>query len=296
MNMLLFGATGQVGWELVRALAPLGRVACLRRQDLGGDLARPDDVTSAILRLRPDVVVNAAAYTAVDRAEQEAEMARRINAEAPAAMARAVRELGGWLVHYSTDYVFDGSGSSPWRESDATGPLGVYGATKLEGELAVGASGCRALVLRTSWVFASRGNNFLRTMLRLAAERDRLAVVSDQFGAPTSAELIADVTAHVLAKAMRHPEVQGTYHLAAAGETNWHGYAAFLLQKARDAGHPLRVPAQDVRPVGTADYPTAARRPLNSRLDTTRLRDVFGLHLPDWRDGVERAVMELLGK
>lgn len=295
MKFLLLGCNGQVGWELQRSLAPLGAVIALDRKGahgLCGDLSRPDELAAGVRRLAPDVIVNAAAYTAVDKAESEPELAHAINAEAVRRLAEEAAALGAWLVHFSTDYVFDGSGNQPWQEDAPTAPLSVYGRTKLDGEEAIRASGCRHLILRTSWVYAARGGNFARTMLRLAAERERLTVIADQFGAPTGAELIADVSAHVLRSAWRDAGLSGTYHLAAGGETSWHGYADFVIDQARSLGVALKV--TEIAPIPTADYPTPARRPLNSRLDTTRLRERFGLALPDWRIGVERMLREVL--
>ena len=294
MNILIFGQNGQVGWELQRSLAPLGTVITLdRRSNPNGDLSQPDVLAATIRNLAPDVIVNAAAYTAVDRAEIQQELARTVNALAPAAMAHAALSIGALLIHYSTDYVFDGSGTIPWHENCPTAPLNVYGKTKLEGENYIRASGCRHLILRTSWVYACRGTNFLRTILRLAQERDSLNIVEDQFGAPTGAELIADVTAHAMCAAIRDG-VSGTYHLAAAGETNWHQYAHHILDSARAAGLPLKVDRGAVLPVLSKSYVTPAPRPLNSRLDTSSLQTTFGLALPDWKTGVTRTLAELL--
>ena len=298
MKILLLGKNGQVGWELQRALAPLGNVVACDVDSPGescADFSRPESLRTLLRRERPEVVVNAAAHTAVDRAESEPELARAINATAPGLLAEEASALGAWLVHYSTDYVFDGSGDAPRTEDAATSPLGVYGRTKLEGERLLQASGCRHLILRTSWVYAARGENFARTMLRLAAERDTLSVIDDQVGAPTGAELLADVTAHVLRHALLRPEVSGLYHCVAAGETSWHGYARLVIEWARAAGHPVRVAPGSIRPVPTSDYPTPARRPLNSRLDTGKLRGTFALSLPPWQAGVERMLAEVLG-
>ncbi len=301
MQIVLLGPTGQVGWELQRALAPLGALTLLSRSgglpgdpQACGDLAQPDAVEATLRRLRPDVVVNAAAYTAVDRAEAEPELAQRINAEAPAAIAALLAEQGGWLVHYSSDYVFDGSGSTPRREDDPTWPLNTYGRSKLAGEQAIRSSTCRHLILRTSWVHGARGSNFARTMLRLAAEREALTVVDDQIGAPTGADLIADVTAHALRQATRQPALGGTYQLVASGETSWCGYARHVIAAAGRQGQTLKATAARVSGVASSAYPTAAERPKNSRLDTTRLQQTFGLTLPDWRVGVDRLLAEIL--
>jgi dTDP-4-dehydrorhamnose reductase len=232
----------------------------------------------------------------VDKAESEVAQAQRVNAEAVAVLAREAQQLGAWLVHYSTDYVFDGSGTQPWQETDAVAPLSVYGASKLAGEQAIQAAGCKQLIFRTSWVYAARGNNFAKTMLRLASERDSLSVIADQFGAPTSAELLADVTAHAVRSAMAKPELTGLYHLAAGGETTWHSYARFVLEHAAAAGIMLKVAPQQVVAIATSAYPTAAQRPLNSRLNTDKLQQAFALQLPDWQAGVARMLSETLEK
>ena len=295
MKILLLGKNGQVGWELQRALAPLGTVVALDRagaDGLRGDLEDLDGLARTVRKLAPDVIVNAAAYTAVDKAETDVERVRRINTEAPGVLAEAVAAVGALLVHYSTDYVFDGSGDKPWREDSPTGPLSVYGRTKLAGEGAIRASACRHLIFRTSWVHGARGGNFARTMLRLGAERERLTVIADQIGAPTGADLIADVSAHAIRASLAAPALCGTYHLVADGETSWHGYARFVIETARELGVALK--AEEIASIATRDYPTAAARPLNSRLDTQRLRSAFGLNLPDWRDGVARMLREIL--
>jgi dTDP-4-dehydrorhamnose reductase len=245
--------------------------------------------------VRPDLIVNAAAHTAVDKAESEPDLARSLNALAPGVLAAEAAKLGAWLVHYSTDYVFDGSGSAPWQEADATGPLSVYGQTKLEGERAV-ATNPRHLTLRTSWVYATRGGNFAKTMLRLATERESLNVIDDQFGAPTSAELLADVTAHAIRAAILKPELAGLYHCVAGGETSWHGYARFVLETAQGLGWTLKAGPEQVGATSTASYPTSAQRPLNSRLNTTKLQQAFGLKLPHWQAGVARMLSEISGK
>jgi len=293
MRLLLFGKGGQVGWELQRALAPLGELVALGSAD--ADFRDPQSLPALVRAHRPDVIVNAAAHTAVDRAESEPELASAINAVAPGVLAREAAASGAWLVHYGTDYVFDGSGRAPRDEDAPTGPLGVYGRTKLEGEREIRASGCRHLILRTSWVYGARGGNFAKTMLRLAAERDTLSVVDDQVGAPTGAELLADVTAHCLRTLAARPELGGTYHAAAAGETSWHGYACHVIEWARAHGHPVKTPPEAIRAVPSSAFPTPARRPHNSRLDTRRLQSAFGLAMPHWQVGVDRLLAEILG-
>lgn len=295
MKILLFGKGGQVGWELQRSLAPLGELVALDfdSTDHHADFSRPAALADTVRAVRPDVIVNAAAHTAVDKAEAEPEFAATLNAEAPRVLAAEAAALGAWLVHFSTDYVFDGSGTASRDEAAATGPLSVYGRTKLEGEKHIRDSGCKHLIFRTSWVYAARGGNFARTMLKLAAERDTLSVIDDQVGAPTGADLLADVTAHAI-RAVRHDErLGGTYHAVAAGETSWHGYARFVIEWARENGLPVKVAATAINAVPTSAYPTAARRPLNSRLDTQKLRSAFGLTLPDWQSGVQRMLQEI---
>jgi len=260
----------------------------------GGDLSQPERLAQTVRDYRPDVIVNAAAHTAVDKAESEPDLARCLNATAPAALAQAAAEIGAWLVHYSTDYVFNGQGELPWQEGDATGPLSVYGQTKLEGEQAIAASGCQHLIFRTSWVYAARGGNFAKTMLRLARERDRLTVINDQHGAPTGADLIADVTAHALRSVMQKPELGGLYHLVASGETTWHGYASQVIGQARLMQPELGLKVTDIAPVPTSAFPTPAQRPLNSRLNTDKLQQAFGLVLPPWQQGVDRMLTEIL--
>lgn len=297
MKILLLGKNGQVGWELQRSLAPLGELVALDRQTLGGlsgDLATLESLRSTIRQIAPDVIVNAAAYTAVDKAESETELASRINGLATGVMAEEAAALGAWLVHYSTDYVFNGQGVTPWLETDPVAPVNHYGASKLAGEQAIIASGCKHLIFRTSWVYGARGNNFAKTMLRLAKDRETLSVIADQIGAPTGADLIADVTAVALRQVMGQQHLSGLYHLAAAGEVSWHGYATHVIEFARANGEQLTVKAVD--PIETTAYPTPARRPLNSRLNTQKLRDNFSLHLPDWQSGVTRMLMEVLNK
>ena len=294
MKILLLGKGGQVGWELQRALAPLGALVALDVDDTGyhADFSRPAGLADTVAALRPDVIVNAAAHTAVDKAESEADLARRINAEAPAVLAHAAASIGALLVHYSTDYVFDGSGDQPRAEDAATAPLSVYGRTKLEGEQAIQASGCRHLIFRTSWVYAARGGNFAKTMLRLGKERDRLTVIDDQTGAPTGAELLADATAHAIRATLADASKAGLYHLVAAGEVSWNGYARFVLDEARRLG--VTIKAEAVDPVPTTAFPTPAARPLNSRLDTRKFQAAFGLVLPDWQPGVARMLRETI--
>jgi len=295
-KILLLGKNGQLGWELQRSLSLLGEVVALDRHGLhgwSGDLSQPSALAQTVQQIQPQVIVNAAAYTAVDRAESEPDVAYAINAQAPQILAQEAQKLGAWLVHFSTDYVFNGSGQQPWTETDACAPLSVYGQTKSQGEQAVAASGCRHLMFRTSWVYGARGGNFAKTMLKLAQERDALRVIDDQIGAPTGADLLADVTAHALVKVLElGSESSGTYHLAAAGETSWHGYAQFVLTQAKALGVSLKVQPEDVQAIPTRAYPTPARRPLNSRLDTRKIQDTFGLTLPHWTLGVARMLEE----
>lgn len=297
MNILLFGKNGQVGWELQRALAPLGRVVALGHDstDWHGDFSQPEALAATVRAVRPDIIVNAVAHTAVDKAESEPALAEAINATAPGVLAREAATLGATLLHYSTDYVFDGSGNQARAEDAPTGPLSVYGRSKLAGEQAIQASGCRHLIFRTSWVYAARGGNFAKTMLRLAAEREQLRIIDDQIGAPTGAELLADVSAHALRTLAQQPELCGLYHLCASGETSWHGYARHVIEWARAHGHPIKVAADQILSQPTSAYPTPATRPLNSRLDTRRLQHAFGLTLPLWQTGVERMLSEFLG-
>lgn len=297
LNILLLGKNGQVGWELQRALAPLGRMTALDRRGadgLCGDLADLDALANTLRTLRPDVIVNAAAHTAVDKAESEPDQAHLLNAGAPAVLAREAAALGATLVHYSTDYVFDGQGAEPWQEGAATGPLSVYGRSKLEGEQAIRASGCRHLIFRTSWVYAARGGNFAKTMLRLGAERERLTVIDDQWGTPTGAELIADVTAHAIRHLQARPQDAGTYHLAASGFTTWFSYAKHVLDFAKSTSPEREMAVKEIAPVPTEAFPLPAPRPRNSRLDTQRLQTTFGLVLPPWEHGVERMLAEIL--
>ncbi|XVJ68872.1 MAG: dTDP-4-dehydrorhamnose reductase [Rhizobacter sp.] len=297
MKILLLGKNGQVGWELQRALAPLGEVVALDFDspgDLRADFSQPELLSATVRAVAPHIIVNAAAHTAVDKAESEPDLARAINATAPGVLARAAAASGAWLMHYSTDYVFNGQGNQPWKEDDTTGPLSVYGLTKLEGENLIRQSGCQHLIFRTSWVYAARGGNFAKTMLRLAKERDRLTVIDDQVGAPTGADLLADLTAHALRTALQRPQVSGTYHAVASDHTHWHGYAQHVIEFARAAGQAIKVAADQIAAVPTSAFPTPAKRPANSRMDTTKLQNTFGVNLPAWQFGVERMLNEVL--
>lgn len=293
-SILLFGANGQVGWQLQRALAPLGELHAFDRSRC--DLADPAAISAAIAALRPAIIVNATAYTAVDRAESEAELAQAINVAAPATMAAAAKSLGALLVHYSTDYVFDGSKSAPYVESDATCPLSVYGATKRDGETAILAAAGRALIFRTSWVFGAHGSNFVKTVLRLAASGRPLRIIDDQLGAPTPAELIADVTALAIAHARRGREIGDArlYHLTAANPLSWCGFSREILRlAAATPGFQDLPPPESVTGITTAEYPTPAKRPANSRLDCRRLENDFDLTLPDWRPYLARMLRQI---
>ncbi|NOU01595.1 MAG: dTDP-4-dehydrorhamnose reductase [Gallionella sp.] len=295
MKILLLGKNGQVGWELQRSLAPLGELIALDRNSVPfGDLTNLDALAETIRVIQPDIIVNAAAHTAVDKAESESELARTLNALAPAVLASEAKRINAWLIHYSTDYVFDGRGDKPWLETDVTGPLSVYGATKLEGEKLIQQSGCKHLIFRTSWVYGARGGNFAKTMLRLAQERDSLNIINDQIGAPTGADLLADVTAHAIRAAQQQADVSGLYHLVAGGETSWHGYASYVIDLARRAEIQIKVTPEAIKPVPTSDFPTPAKRPHNSRMDTTKLQQSFDLKLPQWQAGVARMLSEVL--
>ena len=311
IKILLLGKNGQVGWELQRSLAPLGEVIALDRHstDFCGDISHLDLLAQTVRAIQPNVIVNAAAHTAVDKAESEPDLARTLNALAPEVLAVEAAKLGAWLVHYSTDYVFDGRGDRPWVESDATGPLSVYGRTKLEGEALIAQYCPRHLIFRTSWVYAARGGNFAKTMLRLGQERDKLTVINDQFGAPTGADLIADITAHTIRQVVRRPPAQptadapaaadtrdlaGIYHLVASGCTTWFDYAKHVLAQAEQAQAAIKIKATQMEPVPTSAFPTPALRPHNSRLNTTKLQRTFGLTLPSWQVGVNRMLEEIL--
>jgi dTDP-4-dehydrorhamnose reductase len=297
MKILLLGKNGQVGWELQRSLAPLGELISLDRcsvDGLCGDLSDHEALRETVKRIKPDFIVNAAAYTAVDNAESDIDLADRINAQATKVLAEEAALLDAWLIHYSTDYVFSGQGFRPWLECDPVAPVNHYGASKLAGERAINESGCKHLIFRTSWVYGARGSNFAKTMLRLAKERESLSVIDDQVGAPTGADLIADITALAIQKVRLYPELSGLYHLAAAGEVSWYGYAEYIFEFAVANGEKLAV--TKINPIETTAYPTPARRPLNSRLNTQKLRDNFSLHLPDWQSGVTRMLREVLNK
>ena len=298
MRILLLGKNGQVGQALERALAPLagpGELLALGRSK-GGDLAQLDTLASTVRQLRPKVVVNAAAYTAVDKAESEPDQARLINSLAPEVLAKEAQALGAWLVHYSTDYVFDGSGTRPWVETDATAPLNVYGQTKLEGERMIQSQCTRHLIFRTSWVYAAHGSNFAKTMLKLAQERERLTVIDDQWGVPTGAELLAAVTAAAIRQVgiVGKEALAGLYHLAASGETNWHAYATHIISQAKALRPDLPWAVQEIAPVPSSAFVTAALRPHNSRLNTAKLQAAFGINLPDWRQGVDEMLAQTL--
>ena len=296
LKILLFGKGGQLGWELQRSLAPLGELIALDFDSTEhcGDFTNLQGLADTVRDVQPDIIVNAAAHTAVDKAESEPELARTINALAPGVLAEAAQRAGAWLVHYSTDYVFDGSGNQPWQETDVPAPLNVYGKTKLEGEQLIAAHCPRHLIFRTSWVYAARGGNFAKTMLRLAKESERLTVIDDQIGAPTGADVLADVTAHAIRSVLRHPEYAGLYHLVAGGETSWHGYAQFVVDHAQRAGVALKATVDAVEAVPGSAFPTAATRPHNSRLDTTKLQSTFALVLPGWQQGAARMLTEII--
>jgi len=297
-KILLFGKNGQVGWELQRSLAPLGDLVALDAdsKEMCGSFTDLDGLAHTVKKIQPDVIVNAAAHTAVDKAESEPDLVRTLNALAPEVLAREAKDSNAWLIHYSTDYVFDGSGEKPWKETDPVAPLNVYGKTKLEGEKLIQQSGCRHLIFRTSWVYGARGGNFAKTMLRLARERDSLSVIDDQIGAPTGADLLADISAHAIRMVQQKPELSGLYHLVAGGETSWHGYASFVIGHARRTGVDIKVSPDAIKPVPTSAFPTPARRPHNSRMDTTKLQHAFDLQLPLWQNGVARMLEEILEK
>ncbi|MFL1455766.1 dTDP-4-dehydrorhamnose reductase [Marinobacter sp. GN3S48] len=290
MKILLLGKTGQVGFELHRTLAPLGAITAPGRQEL--DLMNPQAVADYLECQHPDLIVNAAAWTAVDAAEENTEAARRLNAGLPEQLAKYSAEQGAFLVHYSSDYVYPGSGTEPWRETSATGPLSTYGQTKLEGDQAIEQSGAEHLIFRTSWVYSARGNNFMKTMLRLAKSKTELNIVADQIGAPTPARLIAEAT--VLAIRSNMPN--GVYHLAPRGETSWHGFAQDIFRQAQQAGEALTMGPDDAHPIPTSDYPTPAKRPLNSRMDLSKIETALNIRLPDWQSQLALTLSEYLEK
>ena len=297
MNILVTGGNGQVGFELQRELSLLGTVMAPTRDSL--DLLDESAVDRWLAHHAPDLVVNAAAFTAVDKAEAAPEQARRLNAELPAQLAEYSAARGQWFVHYSSDYVYPGGGDTPWQEDDATGPLSVYGLTKLEGDQAVQSMGGDHLIFRTSWVYSARGANFMKTMLRLGRERDALKVVSDQIGAPTPARLIAQITALTLYQRLVMPAPDslpphGVYHLAPTGETSWQGFAREIFHQAMARGESLAITPESVAPIPTVDYPTPAQRPLNSRLSCRKLEQALGITLPHWRDQLALTLAEHL--
>ena len=297
MKILLLGKNGQVGWELQRSLAPLGEVISLDRNGLNqwcGDLSKPDQIYQTIVDIAPNVVVNASAYTAVDLAETEQDMANLINYVAVGKIAEACAQIKALLVHYSTDYVFDGEGVSVFNEADALKPLNIYGKTKALGEQAIQNAQCNYLIFRTSWVFAQKGKNFLKTMLTLSQQREELSIIDDQIGAPTSAELIADVSAHAIVQTLRDQTKIGIYHLVASGETSWFEYANYIFEQAKNLGVNLAI--QQVNPIPTAAYPTPAKRPHNSRLNNQKIQHAFQIYLPDWKVHVQRTVVEVFHK
>ena len=297
MKILLLGKNGQVGWELQRALAPLGEVVALDRNKINaltGDMNHPQEVYQTILAVSPDVVVNASAFTAVDLAETEKLQADLVNHVAVKSVAQACHEVGALFVHYSTDYVFDGHGNDAFVETDEVHPLNVYGKTKALGEHVIQVSGCNYLIFRTSWVYAAKGKNFLKTMLNLAQQKEELSIINDQIGAPTSAELIADITVQTVLQTLKDDTKKGIYHLVASGETSWFDYANYVFEQARVSGADFKL--KSVCPIPTEQYPTPARRPLNSRLNNQKIQKIFDLHLPDWRQGVKRTIAELLDK
>lgn len=300
MRILLFGKNGQVGWELQRSLTPLGEIIALNStsEDFCGNLANLTGIKQTIRKIQPDIIVNAAGYTAVDKAEKEQEMAQLLNAQAPGVLAQEAKTLNAWLIHYSTDYVFSGNNYQPYLETDHAEPLNIYGRTKLEGEKNIQASGCSHLILRTSWVYATYGNsnNFIKTILRLAQQRDKLSIVNDQVGSPTGAELIADVTAYALLTLRYKPQVSGLYHLTAKGYISWYDFAKFILEYAESTNFPHKIRPVNISPIASTDFPLPAKRPLNSRLNTGKLEKTFDLILPDWQKGVSRTLMEIFNK
>ena len=295
MKILLTGKNGQVGFELQRALAPLGVIVAVGTTDC--DFSDETAIRRLVHKIRPNVIVNPAAYTAVDKAESEPELAFAINSRAPAVLGEEAERIGAWVVHYSTDYVFDGLKDGEYSEDDLTNPQSIYGQSKRDGEISLRETGVRHLILRTSWAVGAHGGNFAKTMLALACQRDSLNVVADQYGAPTSAALLADVTAHLIRQQQRErndPFPFGLYHLAAGGETNWYDYARFVVAEAINAGKPVKVFPERIKPISSAEYLTPAKRPKNSRLDTSKFRNTFGLELPHWKDGLQHILKQIL--
>lgn len=286
---LLLGGTGQLGLALCHLL-DTEALWLPRRAE--ADLLNPGQLISLVERLKPRLIINATAYTQVDQAESEPEMAYKVNAQAVAALAEASRRVGALLVHFSTDYVFDGSGDRPWREEDKPSPLNVYGQSKWQGELAIMASGCRHLIFRTSWLHSPYKKNFLKTMLHLGQEKKSLSIVCDQIGAPTSAVMLAKVTLQAIEQTLVNPALCGLYHVAAAGESSWYDYACFIFAEAKALGSEFKL--SEVKPVQSPAYPVVVHRPLNSRLDTAKFRAAFRIELPDWRDGVRETLWQLI--
>lgn len=295
MKILLTGKHGQVGFELQRALVPLGEVHAVDYTEC--DLADAAAISSLVRAVKPDLIVNPAAYTAVDKAESEPQLAHAINAVAPGVLGEEAAKLGAWVIHYSTDYVFDGAKQGAYTEDDLTNPLGVYGRTKRDGEMALRESGARYLIFRTSWVVGAHGNNFVKTILRLASEREQLNVVADQYGAPTSAALLADITAQLIRR-QGHERGEcfpyGLYHLVSSGETNWCEYARVIVSEALASGRSLKLDPDAIRGIPSSEYPTAAKRPANSRLDTRKVRDRFNVDLPHWQTGVGHILQQIV--
>jgi dTDP-4-dehydrorhamnose reductase len=295
MKFLLTGKDGQVGFELQRALAPLGEIVAVDQTDC--DLSKPEEIRQLIASVGPDVIVNPAAYTAVDKAESDVDKAHAVNAVAPGVIGEEAKKCGAVVVHYSTDYVFDGLKDGAYSEIDATNPQSVYGKSKLAGEQALQASGADHLIFRTSWVFGAHGANFAKTMLRLAGERDELNIVADQYGAPTSAALLADVTAQLLAQLIRNGKFNypfGLYHLVASGVTTWHAYAQAVVSAASTRGKTLRISAANIKPIPSSAYPVPAPRPLNSRLNTEKLQTTFGIRLQPWEEGLDHVLQQII--
>lgn len=295
LKILLFGRSGQVGWELQRSLSTLGELICLDKYSTPycGDLSNLAELAKTVRNIKPHIIVNAAAYTAVDKAQSEPELAHTINALAPGVLAEEAQRLDAYLVHYSTDYVFDGGGQHRWKETDTPAPLNIYGQTKLQGEQHIIGTCQKYLIFRTSWVYAARGNNFAKTILRLAKEREQLTVINDQIGTPTGADMLADVTAYTIRHVIKHPEHMGLYHLTARGETSWYHYAQFIVDYARRIGMTLKADAEKIAAVPSSAFQTQAIRPQNSKLDTTKLQSIFNLALPHWQQGVERMLDEI---